>query len=136
MTNVVQPSARNLFLTGALSWLSGNYRVCLVDAGYVYDAGHENLDDVDAGDRLGTSGNLTGLTATGGVADADDVTVTVAAGETIAGIWLYKHTGTESTSTLVAWIDTDAGGAALALLTNGEPVQILWSNLANGVFAI
>lgn len=59
--------------------------------------------------------------------DGNDVTFTaVAAGATVAGVELYKDTGTPTTSKLIASYDiTD-------IATNGGDISIQWATVANG----
>lgn len=92
----------------------------------------QNLDDIAAGARIATEA-LTTKTATRGVADADDVTFTSVTGDTYEAIVLYKDTGTESTSTLIAWYDNVTG---LPATPSGGNVAINWSNGADRIFRL
>lgn len=137
MSNTIYPSARESYLTGGLDWGSDDMRVILLDSTYVYDPTDDFLDDVPGGARLATSGSLTGKTTTDGVADADDVTFpTVAAGDTVTSVIIYKHTGTESTSDLVLYMDETAAGAAINRLTDGNDIVVRWSNSATKIFKL
>lgn len=137
MSNTIFSSARELYLTGGLDWGSDDMRVILLDSTYVFDPTDDFLDDVPAGSRLATSGSLTGKTTTGGVADADDVTFpTVPAGDTVTQVIIYKHTGTESTSDLVLYMDETAAGAAINRLTDGNDIVVRWSNSATKIFKL
>lgn len=135
MANALQNSARASFLTAGTSWSSHNIKVVLVSASYTYSAAHDNLDDVGAGTRIATSANLASKTTTDGYADSADVTFTsVAGGSTVTGLWVYRDTGTESTSTLLAWYDTDATPAAISVATNGGDIVV--SPNASGWFRL
>lgn len=137
MSNTIYASAREKYLTGGLNWSSNDMRVILCDSGYTYSAAHNFLDDVPSGARLATSGALTGKTTTDGVADADDVTFpSVAAGDTVTSVIVYRHTGTESTSDLVLYMDETAAGASINRLTDGNDIVLRWSNSATKIFRL
>jgi hypothetical protein len=136
MANALYDSARESFLSGDLDWLSDNIKVSLVE-GYTPDTStHDFLDDVTGagGTLVATSGNLTSKTATDGVADADDVTLSeVPAGDPCDHLVIYKDTGTPGTSNLIAVIDTATG---LPLTPNGGDVTIAWDSGANKIFKL
>jgi len=137
MSNTIYPSARELYLTAGLNWASNDVRVILCDSTYVYDPTHDFLDDVPGGSRLATSGALINKTTTDGVADADDVTFpTVLAGDTVTSLVVYRHTGTESTSDLILYMDETAAGAVINRLTDGNDIVVRWSNSATKIFKL
>lgn len=136
MANDLYPSAREGFLTALINWLSDDIRVVLVDGGYVYSSAHNMLDDVTAGFRVATSSSLTGKTATGGVADADDVTISTVSGDDIEGVIVYQHTGVESTSRLIAFYDLLASGVEIDYTPDGSDARVRWSNGTTKMFMI
>lgn len=84
--------------------------------------------------RAADSGNLSGKTVTDGVFDAADVTfVAVAAGAAIQYIVIWKDTGVEATSPLIAIIDT---GTGIPVTPNGGDIVIVWDSGANKIFKI
>jgi len=115
--------------------LDDNIKVVLVDgADYTLDlAAHDFLDDIPAGARVGTSGNLANKTTTGGVFDADDITITGVTGDQFEYIIIYRDSGTASTSQLIACIDTATG---LPCTPNGGDITITWDSGANKIFAL
>lgn len=136
MANALYDAGRNAFLTGAINWTTADIRVVLVDtADYVVDlALHDNLDDVPAIARTATSAaSLATKTATAGVADADDVTFTAVTGDQSEALVLYLHTGTETTSTLIAYIDTATN---LPVTPTGGDITVSWSDGANKIFKL
>jgi hypothetical protein len=86
---------------------------------------------VAAGGRVAVSGNLGTKTTTNGVADAADVTFTAVTGDSVEAVVLYRHTGTEGTSELIAYIDTATG---LPTTPSGGDITIQWN--ANGIFKL
>ena len=84
--------------------------------------------------RVATSGTLENRTSTYGVADADDVSFgSVSAGPRIDAAILYKDTGTESTSTLIAYMPD---GVGLPIYPDGSIVRITFDNGANKIFIL
>lgn len=137
MNVLTTTGARQAFLTGALSWTGASFKAVLVDETYVYDAAHDNLNDVTAGKRVATTGTLT-CTAVAGVAHAADATISSPpVGRDVRGYWIYKDTGVESTSLLVAFIDTDPDNAPIEYTTDGTAILVvLDSGSPNGVFKL
>lgn len=93
----------------------------------------DNLDDIAAGGRVAVSGALAGKTVTNGVADADDVTFTSVTGDVCEALIIYQHTGTESTSRLIAYIDSATG---LPVTPNGGNITVQWDSGANRIFKL
>lgn len=135
MANALYDKGREGFLDGSIDWDTDDIRIILVDvADYTVNlATHDNLDDVPAGARVATSGALSGKTKTDGVADADDVTLSSVTGDPSEAIVIYKHTGTESTSRLIAYIDTATG---LPVTPNGGNIVVQWDSGANKIFKL
>ena len=135
MANALYDAGRQGFLDGSIDWDTDDIRAILVDAAdYTVNLGtHDNLDDVPAGARVAVSSALASKTVTAGVADAADVTFTSVTGDPSEAIVIYKHTGTESTSRLIAYIDTATG---LPVTPNGGNIVIAWDNGANKIFKL
>jgi hypothetical protein len=67
-------------------------------------ASGDNWDDFD-GTLVGAKVNLTSPTVTAGVADAADVTFTAVSGASCEAVFLFRDTGTTTTSRMVALLD-------------------------------
>jgi hypothetical protein len=93
----------------------------------------EFLSDIIAGARVATSGNLAGKSTTGGVFDADPITLAAVTGDEFESLVIYKDTGDPATSPLIAYIDT---GAGLPCTPDGSDITITWSDGASKIFAI
>ena len=76
---------------------------------------------------------LTGKTVTGRVFDADDTTFPNVSGDQFEYVILYEHTGTESTSRIIAFFDTATG---LAMTPSGSDIIAQWSNGADKIFRL
>jgi hypothetical protein len=135
MANALYGKGREGFLDGSIDWDTDDIRAILIDTGtYTVSIDvHDNLDDVAGGSRVSTSGSLASKTVTLGVADAADTTFTAVSGATIEAIILYKHTGVESTSRLIAYIDT---GTGFPTTPNGADILVVWDSGANKIFKL
>lgn len=120
-------SARQAFLQGDLDWVADDVRVILVDsADYTFSAAHSVIASIPAGARVAVSGSLTGKTATGGVADAADISIPGVVGDSVEALVLYRH----SDGALIAYVD------GLSLTPNGGVVTIEWDSGANKIFKL
>jgi len=136
MTNALYDTGRNAFLSGGINWVADDIRVILVDtADYTVNlATHDFLNDVPSAARVAVLGaSLANKTAVAGVADADNITFPTVTGDVSEALILYKHTGTESTSQLIAYIDSATG---LPVTPNGGNVDVAWDNGANKIFKL
>lgn len=135
MANDRYTFANQQLLSGQINWTSDNLKVLLVNtANYTFlkDV-HQSLSDVPLSARIATSGALTGKTATGGVARASDLTINAVSGPVIGAFIIFKDSGTDSTSTLICYIDT---GNGLPWNPQGGNVVIHWDTGPNGIFKL
>ena len=129
MASALYPSFKELLLGGGIDLADDDIRAILIDTGeYTYSTAHETLDDIPAEAQIAVSGALTNKTIAGGVFDADDVTLTSVSGNSVEAIVLYKHTGTASTSPLIAYIN------GVSATPNGADITAQWD--ATGIFAL
>ena len=112
MSNALYGKGREAFANAGINWGSDTIKAILVDtASYTVSIDvHDNLDDIPAGARVGTAVTLASKTNTLGVLDCADFSFTgLSSAPSIEALVIYKDTGTESTSTLIAYIDTATG---------------------------
>jgi hypothetical protein len=135
MANGLYDAGREAFLDGGISWSTDDIKVMLVDTNdYVADLAVDDfLNDIPVAARVATSANLSSKTVTDGVADAADVTFTAVSGDESEALVIYHDTGVESTSTLIAYIDTATG---LPVTPNGGDITITWDSGANKIFKL
>ena len=132
MANALYPKYKEALLTAGLNLTSLNVKVALVDTGtYTYSAAHQFMSSVASG-VVARSGNLASKTVTNGVFDAADITLTAVSGTTVEALVLYRDSGSDATSELIAYLDTGVTG--LVLTPNGGDVTIQWN--ASGIFAL
>jgi hypothetical protein len=134
MANKLYDKGREAFLKGDIDWLGDTIKVVLVDqADYTVDlANHAYLSSVPVAARVAT-GTLSGKTATNGIADANDVTFASVSGDECEALVLYKDTGVEGTSPLIAYLDT---GIGLPVTPNGDDITIQWGDATNKIFRL
>ncbi len=126
---------REKFLRGEISWNTDTIKVQLIDTGnYTPSLGtHEFLSAVPSSARIGAAVTLASKTTTDGVADAADVTFTGVTGNTVEAYLVYKDTGVEGSSALIAWFDSSSG---LPLTPNGGNVNLTFDNGAFKIFKL
>lgn len=135
MANALYDKGRQAFLEGGINWTSDTIKLVLIDvADYtVSTTTHDNLDDIPSAARVAVSGAFTGKTAIDGVADADDVVLPTVIGDPCEALVIFKDSGTESTSKLIAYFDTATG---LPVTPNAGNITIQWDGGANKIFKL
>ena len=135
MANTLYDYCRQRFLESQINWMTDTVKVILVStSGYTpQTAVHQYLADIPISARIAGPVTLTAKATTGGAADAADCTFTSVSGATINAIVVYKDTGTEATSPLIAYIDTATG---LPITPNGGDIIVTWDNGVNKIFRV
>lgn len=135
MANALFDYARQRFLEAQLNWMTDTIKCILVDTGaYTPNLStHQYLSDISGSARIAGPVTLTSKATSGGAADAADCTFTSVSGASIEAIVIYKDTGTESTSPLIAYIDTATG---LPITPNGGDIIVTWDNGTNKIFKV
>ena len=136
MANALYDAGRDAFANGNIDWVSDDIRCILVDAAdYTVDLNNDdNLDDIAAGARVATmAASLAGKSTSAGTCDATDVTFSSVTGDVSEALVIYLHTGTESTSTLIAYIDTATG---LPVTPNGGDITVAWDSGSDKIFTL
>jgi hypothetical protein len=141
MANALFVNARNVFLgTGTRIDLDGDtIKAMFVDHAddTPVTATDDAIDDILSAARVPaiascpTLGTVTIGSVAAGTFDAADTTFTSLSGDQSESLILFKDTGTESTSLLIAFWDTATG---LPLTPNGADVTVVWN--ASGIFQI
>lgn len=135
MTNQLYDKARQRFLTAQINWTTATIKAVLVSTStYTVNASsHEYLSDIGTTSRIATSSAFTTPTATSGAADADDVTFSSVTGSAIGAIVIYSEGSGDSTSPLIAYIDSASG---LPITPNGGDIIITWDSGTNKIFKL
>jgi hypothetical protein len=134
MANALYDTGRNAFLLGQINWSSNSFKVVLLSSAYSVNlATHQYLSDITAGARVATSAALTTSTPGAGVANASNITLTAVSGSQITQFVIYRDTGTEGTSQLIAYFDTATN---LPIQPNGGDITVQWSTDASKIFKL
>ena len=139
MANALYGLGRNKFARGEILWKAtagDTIKAILVDTA-LYTVSidtHEFLTSVGATARVAISGAMTLIDPALGVCDANDVTLPTVSGATVEAIVLYKDTGVEGTSPLIAYWDTGVTG--LPFTPSGGDVIIQWQNTDPKIFKL
>lgn len=135
MASALYPAAKESFLNAAIDMNTDTIRAIFVTSSYTYNSAHDFFDDLTntAGD--GGSGRANGEaivnpTIASGVFDGDDTVFASVTGTGINAIVLYKDTGADATSNLIAYID------GISLTVSGAQVTIQWDSGASKIFAL
>lgn len=137
MANALYIPLKNSYLTqgsGQVDFDSDDIRVILIDvADYTVNLTTDDfLDDVPGGARVAVSSALAG-SVSGATVDLADATFSSVTGDQSEALVIYKHTGTESTSRLIAYIDTATG---LPVTPNGGDITVTWDSGSDKVFTL
>lgn len=134
MANAMYDNYREEALRGTRTPLTETIKVVAVTSGYTFSAAHTSINNIAVANRVHTSSALTNKTATAGVFDSDDCTLTaVAAGSAIAALVVYTEAGTSASSTLMVYLDS---APQLPVTPNGGDIVVSWDNGANKIFKL
>jgi hypothetical protein len=130
MANTNYDKFREFLLFNALN--SADVRCLLIDKDvYTFNAAHEFLSSVPVGARVAMTASLTGKTFTNGIFKTANTLFPSAAGAVSEAYIVYIHTGTDSTSRIIQFIDTATG---LAITPNGADISLTFH--ATGIMEI
>ena len=134
MANALYDAGRDAFANGNIDWVNDTIKAVLVDdADYTVSLStHEDLADIAAAARVST-GTLAGKSTSAGVVDASNLVLSTVSGDQSEALVIYKDTGVEGTSTLIAYIDNASG---LPIDPNGGDITIEWDDGANKIFKL
>jgi hypothetical protein len=134
MANTLYDNGRQGILDGSISVSTGAVQALLATSGYTPNtATHANVSDVGSGNIVARSSAFASKTETAGVFNAANVTFPAVTGSACSYIILYINSGTDSTSRLIAIIDTATG---LPVTPNGGDITITWDTGANKIFKL
>lgn len=132
--NTIYPKYKEALLDGAanIDIKDGTVKAVLVDlADYTYSAAHDFFDDVPSGARVATA-TLSSKTVTNGTYDVADFSFTTVTGDQCEALIIYIDTGSEATSRLVAFYDTNVAG--FPITPNGGNINVTVN--ASGLFIL
>lgn len=134
MANALYALGKEKILSGAIDLITDTIKVMLVKNTYPQNLTTDEFISTVSPYRLNTDQTLASKSIALGVVDAGDATFTaVTAGDTSEGVVIYKDTGVEATSPILAYIDTITG---FPLATNGGDITVQWDNGAYKIFSL
>lgn len=132
MPNTLYDKGREGFLGGDIAFDTDAIKYILVDtADYVFAQTHQFLSDVPAIARTAVGPALTAKTIVNGVADAADFAFALVSGDPSEALIIFQDTGVETSSRLIAYIDTATG---LPVTPNGQDINVTLD--AQGIFKL
>ena len=133
MANALYSKAKESFLNGSINMVANTITIALVDTGvYTYSSSHQFRNEV-SNSAVISSTTLTNKTITNGVFDADDATFSSVTGANCEALLIFQDTGIQTTSRLVAYIDSATG---LPILPNGGDISVAFSSGSSKIFAL
>ena len=133
MANALYPKAKESFINGHINMSANTITIALVDTGvYTYSTSHQFRSDV-SNSAVIASTTLSNKTVASGVFDADDATFSSVTGANCEALIIYADTGIQTTSRLIAYIDSATG---LPILPNGGDITVAFSSGASKIFAL
>ena len=133
MANALYSKAKEAFLNGSINMVANTITIALVDTGvYTYSATHQFRNEV-SNSAVISSTTLANKTITNGVFDADDATFSSVTGANCEALLIFQDTGVQSTSRLIAYIDSATG---LPILPNGGDISVAFSSGSSRIFAL
>ena len=134
MATALYDKGRSAFAKGDIDWINDTIKAILIDsADYIVNlATHDFLDDVAGAARVATV-ELTNKSVAAGVCDCDNPTFADVSGDAFEAVVIYKHTGVEGTSQLIAYIDNSA---QLPMTPIGGDIEMNIDSGANKLFKL
>lgn len=133
MANALYPKAKEAFLNADIDLAADTIKISLIDTGtYTYTSTHQYRSDVANAAVISTA-TLTNKTTANGVFDADDALFTSVTGANAEALIIFQDTGVQSTSRLIAYIDSATG---LPILPNGGDITVAFSSGSNKIFSL
>ncbi|NBV27420.1 hypothetical protein EBS02_00115 [bacterium] len=133
MANALYPKAKEAFLNADIDLAIDTIKISLIDTGeYTYSGTHQYRSNVANAAVISTA-TLSNKTTANGVFDADDVTFTSVTGANAEALIIFQDSGVQSTSRLIAYIDSATG---LPILPNGGDITVAFSSGSNKIFSL
>jgi S1-C subfamily serine protease len=136
MANFIYGKAKESLLNGQFNISSDSLKVLLVTQSYVPNQNTDQFVSNISGSYIKQrTSSLTNVTNTLGVIDADNILVSNYDGSAFKALVIYKDSGTDATSRLLAYIDTATGIPFLGINATTD-ITINWSNGSNKIISL
>ena len=136
MANFIYGKAKQSLLNGEFNISSDSLKVLLVTDSYVPNQNTDQfVSNISSSYIKQRTSSLTNVTNVLGVIDADNVLVTSYSGLPFKALVIYKDSGADSTSRLLAYVDTATGIPFLGINAVTD-ITINWSNGSNKIISL
>jgi hypothetical protein len=136
MANAVYTKAKQSLLNGEINTSSSNYKILLLDKNFytVNFSTDQYVSDIPPSAIKGISNNLSNVTNTNGIFDADDIPIDHD-GSIFNAMVIYQVGSSNSNSRLIMYID-DSDGLPFEGSNSSIPITIFWSNTVNKILSL
>ena len=136
MANFIYGKAKQSLLNGEFNISSDSLKVLLVTESYVPNQNTDQfVSNISSSYIKQRTSSLTNVTNILGVIDADNIFVSNYTGSAFKALVIYKDSGTDSTSRLLAYIDTATGIPFLGINATTD-ITINWSSGSNKIISL
>jgi hypothetical protein len=133
MANQLYPKGKENFLSGNIDMVNDTITIALVDtASYTFDNTHISFANVTPSAVVANT-QLASKSVGNGVFDAADAIFNNVSGNQSEALILFKDTGTNTTSYLIAYIDTATG---LPVTPSGGDITVSFSDSTTKIFSL
>lgn len=136
MANGVYTKAKQSLLNGEINTSSSNYKVLLLDKD-LYTVNlltDQYLSDIPSNAIKGTSNNLSNVTNTNGILDADDISISHD-GSSFNAMAMYQVGSSNANSRLIMYID-NSDGLPFEGSNSSITITIFWSDTVNKILSL
>ena len=133
MANALYSKAKEAFLNGSINMLANTITVALVDTAYYSFANTHQYRSEVSNTAVVSTATLANKTIANGVFDADDAVFTSVSGSNCEALIFFQDTGVQSTSRLIAYVDTATG---LPIQPNGSDISVIFSSGTSRIFSL
>jgi hypothetical protein len=136
MANAVYTKAKESLLKGQINTTASNYKVLLIDSNeYTVNISSDQfVSDIPSNAIKATSGNLSNITSTNGILNADDIVIDHS-GEAFDAIALYQVGSSNSDSRLILYID-NSEGLPFEGTNSNISITIFWSDTVSKILSL
>lgn len=136
MANFIYKKAKESFLKGEINLYSNTIKVLILNNSYNPNAEtHQFVSDINSSYIEARSSALNNKSVVLGVFDADDIDISDYSGNSFNALALYVDSGSDSTSRLVAYIDTSTG-LPFSTANTSAVVTIVWNNDSTKIISL
>lgn len=136
MANFIYKKAKESFLKGEINLYSNTIKVLILNNSYNPNAEtHQFVSDINSSCIEARSSALNNKSVTLGVFDADDINISDYSGNSFNSLALYVDSGSDSTSRLIAYIDSSTG-IPFSSANVSATITIVWNNDSTKIISL